>query len=55
MLNLFRGSLRDDIEKAAERMERIYWNALCARGPMIEADIDWRAPVPFRTMVEGDL
>jgi len=52
MLNLFRGSLRDDIEKA---VERYYWNALCARGPMIEADIDWRAPVPFRTMVEGDL
>jgi hypothetical protein len=53
MLNLFRGSLGDDIiEKVAERY---YWNVLRARDPMIEADIDWRVPVPFRTMVEGDL
>jgi hypothetical protein len=38
-----------------KRMERLYYDVSLIRGPMIEADLDWRAPQERRAMVEGDL
>lgn len=41
-------------EMAAQHERRMYEFGLI-RGPMIEADIDWRVPLPCRSMVEGDI
>lgn len=38
-----------------EEMERLRYDLRMRRGPMIEADIDWRAPNPKREMRDGDL
>jgi hypothetical protein len=44
-----------EVKRNKARMERNMWDFRMMRGPMIEADIDWRVPVPNRSMVEGDL
>lgn len=44
------------ITNAAQRkMAHDMWNISMIRGPMVEADIDWRVPNSYRAMREGDL
>jgi hypothetical protein len=38
-----------------KRSERSLYDSQMMRGPMIEADLDWRAPPDCRLMQEGDL
>jgi hypothetical protein len=42
-------------DQAQRKLESDLYDLQFARGPMIERDIDWRAPLAHRSMQEGDL
>lgn len=42
-------------ERDRKQREREQYDISKMRGPMIEADFDWTAPIPGRQMVDGDL
>jgi hypothetical protein len=48
---------RQELEwrEAERKMDRDLYEMMHWRGPMIERDIDWTAPLPNRPMEEGDL
>ena len=46
---------QDKTKSEIAAMNRRFYDAIMARGPMIEADIDWREPRPYRPMLESDL
>lgn len=43
------------VKRAREEQERVEYEYSMRRGPMVEADIDWRVPAPVRRMTEADL
>jgi hypothetical protein len=45
----------DDAAKWREQSERLAYDYSTMRGPMVERDIDWTAPLAYRPMQEGDL
>lgn len=38
-----------------DQMRQVRYDMLTRRGPMVERDIDWRAPMANRLMQEDDL
>jgi hypothetical protein len=47
--------MMQQIEDARKRSERLAWEYARLRGPMIEADINYCVPLPWRQMVDGDI